>query len=142
MPAPRWMAKVNRRVTNRVTGTFAPRLPGFGVVLHEGRRSGRRYRTPVNVFRAPGGYVVALTYGVESDWVRNVVAGGGCELLWRGRRVRCSSPRIVHDETRRGVPPPVRIPLRLLGVADFLLLDDEPARPDPAGATAAADDVS
>ena len=123
MPAPRWMARVNRRFTNRVTGTFSPILPGFGVVLHEGRRSGRRYRTPVNVFRRRDGYVVALTYGADSDWVRNVLAHGGCELLTQGRRVRCRNPRLVHDERRRGVPPPVRIPLRALRVTGFLYLD-------------------
>ena len=40
-------------------------LPGFGVVEHAGRRSGRRYRTPVNVFRPGASYVIALTYGVR-----------------------------------------------------------------------------
>jgi hypothetical protein len=66
--------------------------------------------------------VVALTYGAESDWVRNVLAAGGCELTLRGRHLHLSSPALVHDEDRRAVPPPVRIPLRLLGVADFLQL--------------------
>ena len=143
MPAPRWMARVNRRFTNRVTGTFSPVLPGFGVVLHEGRRSGRRYRTPVNVFRSHGLYVVALTYGADSDWVRNVLAHGGCELLTRGRRIRCGNPRLVRDESRRGVPPPVRIPLRALRVTDFLQLDVDtgPATAE-AGAAVSADDVS
>jgi deazaflavin-dependent oxidoreductase (nitroreductase family) len=136
------MARVNRRFTNRVTGTFSPVLPGFGVVLHEGRRSGRGYRTPVNVFRRGDGYVVALTYGADSDWVRNVLAHGGCELLTRGRRIRCGNPRLVRDESRRGVPPPVRIPLRALRVTDFLQLDvDGPATAE-AGAAVSADDVS
>ena len=122
MPAPRWLARANRRVTNRLTEPLASRLPGFGVIEHRGRRSGRAYRTPVNLFRAPAGYVVALTYGADSDWVRNVLASGGCELTWRGRHVHVSSPTVVHDERRRAVPPAVRIPLRLLGVADFLQL--------------------
>lgn len=143
MPAPRWMARVNRRFTNRVTGTFSPFLPGFGVVLHEGRRSGRSYRTPVNVFRSRDGYLVALTYGADADWVRNVLAHGGCELLTRGRRIRCRNPRLVHDDSRHGVPPPVRIPLGALRVADFLHLDvDTRGAPAEAGAAAAVDDVS
>jgi deazaflavin-dependent oxidoreductase (nitroreductase family) len=122
VPAPRWLARANRRFTNRLTEPLAARLPGFGVIEHRGRRSGRAYRTPVNVFRAPTGYVVALTYGAESDWVRNVLAAGRCELTWRGRRLHLTSPTLVHDERRGAVPPPVRIPLRLLGVADFLQL--------------------
>jgi deazaflavin-dependent oxidoreductase (nitroreductase family) len=96
-------------------------LPGLGVVIHRGRRSGHLYRTPVNVFRAPDGYVIALTYGI-GDWVRNVLAAGHCELETRGRRVRLVDPRVAHDPDRRKVPPGVRPILRLIGVADFLHL--------------------
>jgi hypothetical protein len=85
--------------------------------------------------------VVALTYGADSDWVRNVVARGGCELERGGRRIRCRSPRLVHDEGRRQVPPPVRVPLRLLRVTDFLRLEVEPVG-SSAGATRTPDDVS
>ncbi len=122
VPLGRRVARFNLRVTNRVTGPFATRLPGFGVVVHAGRRSGRRYRTPVNVFPASGGYVIALTYGRESQWVRNVLAAGGCELETRGRRVRLTAPEVFRDESRRAVPAPVRVPLRALGVADFMRL--------------------
>jgi deazaflavin-dependent oxidoreductase (nitroreductase family) len=117
------MARFNRRVTNRLTRPVARLLPGFGVVEHTGRRSGRRYRTPVNVFRQGDAYVVALTYGRESEWVRNVLARGGCELVTRGRRHALTAPTVVHDENRRLVPAPLRPILRLLRVADFLRLE-------------------
>jgi deazaflavin-dependent oxidoreductase (nitroreductase family) len=127
MVIPRSVARVNRRVTNHLLGPLAARLPGFGVVTHSGRKSGRRYRTPVGVFAAPDGYVVALTYGKDTDWVRNVVAAGGCELETRGRHVHLTAPRVVHDESRRLAPRPVRPILRLLGVTDFLQLSTAPA---------------
>jgi len=57
----RWLAAFNLAVTNRISSRFAPRLPGFGIVTHVGRKSGRVYRTPVNVFRAPNGFLIALT---------------------------------------------------------------------------------
>src|SRR5438067_9458209 len=63
MPAPRWLARVNRRVTNRLLAPLATHLPGFGVVVHTGRKTRQRYRTPVNVFRRADRYVIALTYG-------------------------------------------------------------------------------
>ena len=126
MPAPRWLARVNRHVTNRLLGPLALRLPAFGVIEHRGRRSGRLYRTPVNVFAIPGGYLFPIIYGTESDWVQNVVAGSGCELESRGHRHRLTAPRLVHDGGRRGVPAPVRLPLRLLRVSDFLLLSEAP----------------
>jgi hypothetical protein len=76
----RWVAAFNLAVTNGITSRFAARLPGFGIVTHVGRKSGKDYRTPVNAFRAPEGFLIALTYGRESEWVRNVLAAGGCEL--------------------------------------------------------------
>ena len=118
----RRMATVNRYVTNRVLGGPATRLPGFGVVHHVGRRSGRPYRTPVNVFRTPGGYVFALTYGSRAEWVRNVLAAGGCDLVTRGRRVRLTNPRLLHDERRSMMPAHVRLVLGLAHVSEFLEL--------------------
>lgn len=122
MVLPKELARFNRVVTNRVLGTVAGRVPGFGHVHHEGRRSGRAYRTPVNVFRVDDGYVIPLTYGRETDWVKNVLAAGGCELETNGQRIRLTEPRIVHDEARNGVPPIVGQLLGLVGVTDFLYL--------------------
>ncbi|HWO39809.1 MAG TPA: hypothetical protein VNO32_64390, partial [Candidatus Acidoferrum sp.] len=49
------VAAFHRAITNRIARPFASRLPGFGVVTNAGRNSGKLYRTPVNVFREPGG---------------------------------------------------------------------------------------
>jgi deazaflavin-dependent oxidoreductase (nitroreductase family) len=123
MPAPRWLARFNRVGTNRLTRHVAPWLPGFGVVIHTGRKSGTEYRTPVNVFAREGGFVIALTYGRESEWVRNVLASGGCRLETRRRIWQLGEPNLLHDEQRRAVPVPVRIILGLLKVNDFLELE-------------------
>ncbi|WP_236791602.1 nitroreductase family deazaflavin-dependent oxidoreductase [Amycolatopsis sp. GM8] len=117
------LARFNRVGTNRVLGRIAGRAPGFGKIVHRGRRSGREYRTPVNVFRVPAGYVVALTYGAETDWVRNVLAAGGCELETLGKLVELTHPRLVHDEQRQALPFGVRQFLGLIGVTDLLYLD-------------------
>jgi deazaflavin-dependent oxidoreductase (nitroreductase family) len=118
----RWVAAFNRAVTNRITSQFAARLPGFGILTHVGRKSGRVYRTPVNVFRAPDGLLIALTYGQGSEWVRNVVAAGGCQLRTRGVWYLLSAPTIVHDPSRRRFPVPVRMILGLIGANDFMHL--------------------
>jgi deazaflavin-dependent oxidoreductase (nitroreductase family) len=117
----------NKVGLNRVTKRIAPWMPGFGVVVHRGRRSGHPYQTPVNVFPTRDGYLLALTYGPDTDWVKNVLAAGGCELRTRGRVVRLVAPRLYHDESRRGIRPLERQILRLLGVADFLSLQTVPA---------------
>jgi deazaflavin-dependent oxidoreductase (nitroreductase family) len=118
----RWVAAFNLAVTNRITSRFADRLPGFGILTHAGRKSGKLYRTPVNVFRAPEGFLIALTYGRESEWVKNVLAAGGCELETRGVGYRLSAPTIVHDPTRRRFSFPVRTILGLIGANDFMQL--------------------
>jgi deazaflavin-dependent oxidoreductase (nitroreductase family) len=80
-------------------------------------------RTPVNVFPRPGGrYIVALTYGQDTDWLKNVLAAGGCELLSGGRRRELSEPRVFHDETRHEIRVVERFVLGLLDVCDFLEL--------------------
>src|SRR5580698_5287992 len=118
----RWVAAFNLAVTNRITSRFAARLPGFGILTHVGRKSGKVYRTPVNVFRAQEGFLIALTYGRESEWVRNVIAAGACELETRGVQYKVSPPTIGHDPTRRRFPAFVRIVLWLIGANDFMQL--------------------
>jgi deazaflavin-dependent oxidoreductase (nitroreductase family) len=118
----RWVAAFNLAVTNRITSRFAARLPGFGILTHVGRKSGRLYHTPVNVFRAPDGFLIALTYGRDSEWVKNVDAAGGCELETRGVRYLLSAPTIVHDPTLRRFPLLVRMILGIIGANDFMQL--------------------
>ncbi len=122
MPFPRAVARLNRVGLNRVTRHIAPWAPGLGVVVHQGRRSGRAYETPVNVFSTSDGVRIALTYGVHSDWVKNVLAAGGCCLRTRGQKLSLKSPQVVHDPMRHGTRPVERQILRLLRVADFLVL--------------------
>ena len=122
MALPRWLARFNVAFTNRLMLPVADVLPWFGIVEHVGRRSGRRYRTPVNVFRRGNRYVFALTYGTESEWVRNVLAAGGCTLVSSGRRTNLAEPRRFRDARRRDVPWIVGIGLGVLNVSEFLEL--------------------
>jgi len=122
VPIPKQIARFNTKVTNHVTRPFAAHLPGFAIVRHAGRRSGQIYETPVNMFRSGADYVIALTYGADSQWVKNVMAAGGCEVRTRGHTVRLTSPRVFSDPTRRAVPAAVRLPLQLLDVSDFMSL--------------------
>jgi deazaflavin-dependent oxidoreductase (nitroreductase family) len=123
----RWLAKINIAFTNRITGLFAGWLPGFGILKHLGRKSGRVYRTPVNVFRASNGFIIALTYGSQSEWVKNVFATGGCELRTRGKRYELSAPKVVRDSTRKRFPFPVRLVLRTVGANEYMELSKSPA---------------
>lgn len=117
------LARFNRSVTNHVTGPFAAWLPGFGVVTHNGRKSGREYRVPVNVFRRDGGFTFALTYG-QGDWVKNVMHAGTAQLRTRGRTHTITNPRIVDEPDHPSLPWLVRKILRRVDVTQELLADD------------------
>ena len=118
------LARFNRLAFNRVVRTFAGRRGSpVAVVEHRGRRSGRRYRTPVLAMPVDGGYLVVLFYGDDRDWVRNVLAAGGCALRRGGRRVELTAPRrLPVGEGIALVPAPMRPALRLLRVRRVLRL--------------------
>ncbi|MCA1007855.1 nitroreductase family deazaflavin-dependent oxidoreductase [Rhodococcus hoagii] len=120
MPLPRSLARANRVGLNRVVVHVAGRVPGFALMHHRGRRSGRQYTTPVNAFRIGNGYRFALTYGNDSDWARNVLAAGECEITVRGRAVHLVDPRLEKDRSARWAPGPVAMVLRRIGADTYL----------------------
>lgn len=123
MPIPRFIARSNRYTLNPVIRRFAGRVPPLAVLVHTGRGSGREYRTPLLVFRSGDAFVIALTYGRGTDWERNVLHAGECELIWRNRRIHLVRPEhISRDEAATSVPMPVRGILKVIGVTDYLRL--------------------
>jgi deazaflavin-dependent oxidoreductase (nitroreductase family) len=121
MPLSRRVAEFNRRYSNRALRHLASWAPGFAIVHHVGRRSGREYETPVNVFVNGDRFTFALTYG-ESEWMKNVLAAGKCTILTRRRLVDLTEPERVHDPTRRLASIPARWMLALLDVEDFVVM--------------------
>ena len=122
----RWLAKklakINIVFTNRITSLFAGWPPGFGILAHVGCKSGKVYRTPVNVFRAPTGFVIALTYTSQCEWVQNVLAASSCEMRTRGKIHQLCAPKVVRDPTRHRFPLLVRIVLRIVGADEYIEL--------------------
>jgi hypothetical protein len=68
--------------------------------------------------------VIALTYGSSADWVRNVLAAGGCELESRRRHYQLGAPRLYRDENASDMPAFIRFMLRrVIKAPEFLSLD-------------------
>jgi deazaflavin-dependent oxidoreductase (nitroreductase family) len=123
MPVPAAMTKVNRRIINPVTSKFAGRIPPFSMVEHVGRKSHTQYRTPIMAFRSGNDFIVALTYGPSTDWVRNVIAAGGCSIEYRQNHIELVDPELVQSDPRV-LPFPwlVREILHAMQVKHFLML--------------------
>ncbi len=107
--------------TQRVNG-FALRISGhrwfplYAVVEHRGRKSGKAYEVPIALIAAPDQFLICLPFGPGTNWARNVIAAGGCDVRWKGgvhhataaaaRRARGGAAvgepvRAVHDPARR-----------------------------------------
>ena len=95
MQLPQWLARFNRYVTNPVQRLWAGFIPTMGILEHVGRRSGKRYRTPLTVFTTDDGIAILLTYGPNRDWLKNITAAGGGRLKRYGRTFAVRNPRRV-----------------------------------------------
>ena len=118
---PHWLARLNLRFSNAFMRPTAAHLPWFCVLQHVGRRSGTVRRTAMMAFhRRPDRWVMALTYGTDVRWLRNVKAAGGGRLLSQGRWFEVVEPRQFRDASRSSVPFLVRPMLAILRVSDFV----------------------
>jgi deazaflavin-dependent oxidoreductase (nitroreductase family) len=107
------------RVARPLAGT--PLMPVWAQVHHVGRRSGASYTTTVAVFPAAGTFYIALPWGRETDWVRNLRAAGGGRMVWRGRTYDVSDPTFVDKTEVLGVARlPQREILKRWDLEDFL----------------------
>ena len=123
----RFIRPFTKRVINPLTRRFAGWLPGFAILTHVGRTSGRVYRTPINVFHRGEHYVFALTYGSNVDWVKNIMATGSVEMRTRGRDIHLVEPELIVDPQLRLMPWPLGPMLgRLNRVTELLRMRAEP----------------
>lgn len=102
-------------------------FPMVGILHHRGRRSGRAYATPLATSGFDGGFLVPLTFGAQADWCRNVLAAGGCDIVWKGTRWTATGPEVVEAagaraELRAAMGPVTRFLIRTMGTRSFLRL--------------------
>jgi len=95
MRVPRAVARFNRRITNPLARRFGRWAPLNGTLEHVGRKSGKRFETPLNIFETADGFVIPIGYGLESHWVQNALAGKPLVVHKAGRSVPVANARIV-----------------------------------------------
>lgn len=129
MVLPQRLAQFNKRVTNRVLRHLVGLGP-FAELEHVGRRSGRTFHTTLLAFRRGDVVTLALTYGPDVDWLKNLRAAGGGRMRLGRDLLALGSP--VGISTAEGIsrmPAPVRLVLPRAGVTDFVELPVRSARP-------------
>lgn len=95
MQLPQWLARFNRHVTNPIQRLWAGWAPSMGILEHVGRRSGKRYRTPLTVFPTHDGVAILLTYGPDRDWLKNLATSGEGRITRYGKTFRVGDPRVL-----------------------------------------------
>ena len=113
MRVPRAVARFNRRITNPLAVRLGGWAPTVGYFEHVGRKSGKRYKTPLNIFDTDDGYVVLIGYGPESHWVKNVLAGGSATIHKHGKSVPVGNARVVSKDEAEPLVTSLRFLYRL-----------------------------
>jgi deazaflavin-dependent oxidoreductase (nitroreductase family) len=116
-----WLLKntVNKAAVRAVRAGRGP----FSVVRHVGRKSGIGYETPLLLVRHGDDFLAELTYGPGAAWYRNVVAAGGCVVVFRGAEYRVDAVEPCDPAIgMRAFGWPAALVLRLLRRREFRLL--------------------
>lgn len=124
------MTKVLNPLIRKLAGRRHFRMAAL--IRHVGRRSGDAYLTPVSARRTGDVVMIALTFGNQSDWSRNVRAAGGCSLRLAGRDYVATEPEFLGRPeaaplVRSAFSPLERASFRLLGIKQFMCLRVAPA---------------
>jgi deazaflavin-dependent oxidoreductase (nitroreductase family) len=88
------------RRSSRATKRFMLKSSGTpggiaSVVRHVGRTTGRSYETPVQAVVTNDGFAIALPYGPNTDWLKNVVARGSATIVHEGSTYQVDQPELV-----------------------------------------------
>jgi deazaflavin-dependent oxidoreductase (nitroreductase family) len=111
-----------RSLSNRIFLTISGKwFRAYSIVRHVGRTSGRQYRNPVSAYPLGDGFVIAVLYGTESNWVRNVMAAGGFTLQTKGRDYQLEGPEIITPARALPAYPALyRRKMRSRNIQDFV----------------------
>jgi deazaflavin-dependent oxidoreductase (nitroreductase family) len=91
------------------------------VIRHVGRTTGSAYATPVGAVATDDGFVIALPYGPNTDWLKNVLASGSAIIVDEGNTYDVDRPEVVPiAEAGRYFTPQDQRAHRLFGVEQCL----------------------
>jgi len=116
--AVRRLSRATKRFPLKKAGTSGS---DASVVRHIGRKTGKSYETPVRAVRTADGFAVALPYGPNTDWLKNVISSGRATIVYQGEVYAVDQPQVVPlaDESSsftRGN----RLAHRVFGITDVL----------------------
>jgi deazaflavin-dependent oxidoreductase (nitroreductase family) len=91
---PVWLERVQIEYLNPMLGPLLKRLPGFAVIRHRGRSSGKDYETIVSAYRKGSVLAIGLVHG-KTNWVKNVLAAGEADIHVGRKDLHLVNPRVL-----------------------------------------------
>ena len=79
MLIPVWLERFQIKYVNPLMRPLSRRMPGFAVIKHRGRTSGKEYETIVTAYRKDDLLAIGLLHG-QTNWVKNVLAAGEADI--------------------------------------------------------------
>jgi deazaflavin-dependent oxidoreductase (nitroreductase family) len=120
LDAVRRLSKATKPLVLRSAGTAGG---SAAVVHHVGRSTGRTYTTPVGAQPTDDGFVIALPYGPNTDWLKNVLASGSATIVRNGARHAVDRPQVVPFAAANPLFPPAdQRAHSMFGVEQFLVV--------------------
>ncbi len=123
----------NNHLLNPVMMLMAGRKHWYaGVIEHTGRRTGKRYATPVVIEEVADGFIIPLPYGTHVDWLRNVLAAERATIRVHGRTHDVAEPHVIDASTAaRQLSPRRRREFAGFGVENYLKISQQPSPATP-----------
>jgi deazaflavin-dependent oxidoreductase (nitroreductase family) len=110
MLVPVWLERFQIKYVNPALRPLSKRMPGFAVIRHRGRTSGKDYETIVTAYRKGSVLAIGLIHG-KTNWVKNVLAAGHADIHVGRKDLHLVNPRVLDAGT---VDPTLPRMLRLL----------------------------
>jgi deazaflavin-dependent oxidoreductase (nitroreductase family) len=145
---PSLIVKIVMRPLTKMLNPLIVKVAGgrhFGMaaqIRHVGRRSGRTYTTPVSARRSGDMVAIALTFGSQSDWSRNVRSAGGATIRIKGEDYDVTQPQVMSRQEAKPLvqaafSPMERAGFRILGIKQVMIMRTVSAGHMPGAAAAA-----
>jgi deazaflavin-dependent oxidoreductase (nitroreductase family) len=110
MLMPVWLERLQIKYFNPLVRPLSKRLPGFAVIKHRGRTSGKDFETIVTAYRKDDLVAIGLMHG-KTNWVKNVLAAGEADIHMGRKDLHLVNPRVLPAGTVDPALP--RVPARL-----------------------------
>ena len=94
MIIPVWLERFQIKYVNPMLRPLSKRMPGFAVISHRGRTSGKDYETIVTAYRKGSLLAIGLVHG-KTNWVKNVLAAGEADIVVGRRTLHLVNPRVL-----------------------------------------------